>query len=67
MVTVEQFKEICELMVKEIDRKRQLFHIKSGIKVEAVAFPYQPSPVIYLWDSLTHDNFPTFYESPQPR
>jgi len=62
MMTVEQFKDICDLMVNAIDKKRQLFHIKSNIKVEAIAFPYQPSPVIYLEGDvkITYDELGDF-------
>ena len=55
-----EFKSICDCIVNSIDKKQKVYHIKTGIYVEAVGFPYEPSPFIKLDNGqvITYDEYP---------
>ena len=60
MITEDEFKRICDYIVNCIDKKQKVYHIKTGISIEAVGFPYEPSPFIKLDNGqvVTYNEYP---------
>jgi len=60
MINEAEFKRICDYIVNYIDKKQKVYHIKTGIYIESVGFPYEPSPFIKLDNSqvITYNEYP---------